>query len=74
MQTVDAIYTGGTFKPLGNVSLAENQQVRLTVQSRTNDWAAIIADLRAHRESLQAQVGILPDSTLDIRADRDRHD
>ena len=33
MNTIDAIYVGGKFEPLGTVSLSENQRVRLTIES-----------------------------------------
>jgi predicted DNA-binding antitoxin AbrB/MazE fold protein len=33
--TVDAIYSGGVFRPLGDVAVGENQRVRLTIESST---------------------------------------
>ena len=39
MKIIDAIYVSGVFKPLGQVSLPENQRVRLTVESANDDSA-----------------------------------
>jgi predicted DNA-binding antitoxin AbrB/MazE fold protein len=33
MTTVEAIYEGGVFKPLGEVNLAERQRVKLVIQT-----------------------------------------
>jgi predicted DNA-binding antitoxin AbrB/MazE fold protein len=49
-QKVDAIYTGGVLKPTRDLSLRENQRVRLiveTIEEPDGDRAAAIARLRA---------------------------
>ena len=71
---VDAIYQNGVFRPLEPVTMSENQRVALRSSpfgSRRRaglDWkeSASFADVFA------AEHGILPDSTLDIAADRMR--
>jgi predicted DNA-binding antitoxin AbrB/MazE fold protein len=73
MSIVDAIFTNGTFRPIGPVDLPENQRVRLTVEAvdRTavEKW---LAEAKAFQDELYAKYGFLPDSTPDISADRRR--
>ena len=73
MVRVDAIYRNGTFQPLGQVSLPENQRVRLEVRSldaRTvSEW---LRDARRLREDIANRNGPLPDSSTDIASDRSR--
>ncbi len=33
--TIEAIYSGGVFRPLGDVSIADNQRVLLTIETST---------------------------------------
>ena len=75
MNVVDAVFSQGVFKPLGNVTLAENQRVRLTVepaeQSSSQDWLKSVVEFQRR---IMAQTGHLPDSTPIIAADRRRHE
>jgi predicted DNA-binding antitoxin AbrB/MazE fold protein len=73
MTHIDAIYQGGVFRPLEPVGFAENQRVSLSVEAvRQVDALAWIEDVSRFREQVAARCGILPDSTLDIAADRGR--
>lgn len=75
MTAIDAVYADGAFRPLTAVDLPENQRVRLSVEvppdhkQAVADWLAAAAALR---EQIAAHVGILPDCTADIAADRRR--
>jgi predicted DNA-binding antitoxin AbrB/MazE fold protein len=70
---LDAIYQNGVFRPLEPVGLKENQRVSLSVEAtRREDALAWIEDVSRFREEVAARSGILPDSTLDIAADRMR--
>ena len=73
MNQVEAIYQNGTFKPLENVGLPENQRVRLSVQvletSDAQDW---LARVQLRQQQIIAQHGCFPDSTPDIAGDRRR--
>ena len=40
MSSVEAIYVGGVFRPLGEVGIPENQRVRLTIESSPPTTAA----------------------------------
>lgn len=73
--TIDAVYSGGTLHPVGTVDLPENQRVRLaiehvTVAPKAVDVMAWLEEARAFHKKLAERVGILPDSTADIRACR----
>ena len=49
-QKVEAVYTGGVLKPTRELSLKDNQRVRLTVETRdepSGDRQAAIARLKA---------------------------
>lgn len=73
MTRVDAIYQDGVFRPLGPVGLEENQRVALSVETlRQEDALAWLEETDRLRNGLAAKYGILPDSTLDIAADRAR--
>ena len=75
MSTVEAIYAGGVFKPLGEVSVPENQRVRLTIEPATAAHAGNWFDeVRRFQQQIISQHGVLPDSTLEIAADRRRHE
>jgi predicted DNA-binding antitoxin AbrB/MazE fold protein len=75
MKTVEAIYTGGVFKPMEQVTMPENQRVRLTIEptepSESSGWLDAV---REFQRQLVASHGVLPDSTPDIAADRRRHE
>ena len=75
MSTVEAIYSDGVFKPLGQVMLPENQRVRLTIEPATalpsESWLEAV---RQFQSQVVARHGILPDSTPEIAADRRRHE
>ncbi len=76
MTTVEAVYQGGVFKPVGPVDLPENQQVRLTVESvepvNRENAAEWLAALKRRHEEWLATRPPLPDSTPDIAEDRRR--
>ena len=71
--TIDAIFTGGLFKPINAIDLPENQQVRLFISPREPLSAAEwLTAAREHRRNMEARHGILPDSMEEIRANRYR--
>jgi predicted DNA-binding antitoxin AbrB/MazE fold protein len=79
MTTVEAVYQGGAFKPLGEVKLAENQRVKLFVEPQmaeqtpeafTPEWFERMGAF--HREIIERNGGPLPDSTPLIATDRRR--
>ena len=76
MTQVDAIYQNGVFKPLQDVSLPENQRVRLSVQpveaGDVQAWLAGLAGVEERQQRIIAERGYFPDSTLDIAEDRRR--
>jgi hypothetical protein len=70
--TVDAVFSGGLFRPLGQVTLPENSHVKLTIQPippSVSEWLARTATLR---EEMFAKYGYYLDSTEIISADRRR--
>lgn len=77
--TVDAVYSGGVLRPLGDVNLSENQRVRLTIApplpeprplpAQVAEW---MAEAAALREEMFAKYGYSYDSTEIIAADRRR--
>jgi predicted DNA-binding antitoxin AbrB/MazE fold protein len=76
MTSIEAIYQGGAFKPVGPVDLPDNQRVRLHVEpvppvrpEEVREWLAALK--RRHEEWLATRPP-LPDSTPDIREDRYR--
>jgi predicted DNA-binding antitoxin AbrB/MazE fold protein len=71
MTTIEAVYSGGVFKPVDTVDLPENQRVRIYIESRDAlSVTEFLAAAREHRRSMEAQHGLLPDSTEIIRANR----
>ena len=59
MTTIEAIYQGGVFKPLGEVKLLENQRVKITVEPeapamtpKTPEW---LARAQAHQREFVAE-------------------
>ena len=75
MNTVEAIYLGGVFKLLDPVTIADNQRVRLTIESTQPSTSRAWLDaVREFQRQIVASHGILPDSTPDIAADRCRHE
>ena len=76
MQSIEAIYQNGVFKPMENVDLPDNQRVRLQVQPCPgpipSDVQAWLDELKRVRESLAAKYGQFDDSTLLIAEDRRR--
>ena len=71
MPQVDAIYQNGVFRPLGTVEVTENQHVHLNIEPAKGQdaktWLEVVKQF--HQEFIQRK-GSLPDSTLDIAADR----
>lgn len=73
MSQVDAIYQNGVFKPLGEVNVAENQRVHLTIEPLpAQNVAEWLEGVRQLQERIVAERGYFPDSTQDIAADRAR--
>ena len=74
MQTIEAIYQGGVFKPLSEVQLPENERVVLTVQDepKKEDPIAWFKRMQIAHDLFVAERGYLPDSTPDIAEDRMR--
>ena len=72
MNTIDAIFQNGVFRPAAPVALAENQRVRLQIEPIAADPVTWFAEMRQAREQLAAKYGAFPDSTPDIAADRRR--
>jgi|tagenome__1003787_1003787.scaffolds.fasta_scaffold8695516_1 predicted DNA-binding antitoxin AbrB/MazE fold protein len=71
--TVEAVYQGGVFKPVGPVDLPENQRVQLDVRPMTADAIrAWLEEARKLQEELRAKYGTFPDSTPQIAEDRRR--
>lgn len=73
MPQVDAVFQNGVFKPLDSVEVTENQRVRLNFEPANGPAAKSWLDAvkKFQRDFIQRK-GILPDSTLDIAADRQR--
>lgn len=72
---IEAVYQGGVFKPLSEVSFQENQRVRLSIQPvDTNDIAAWLAEVQRLQQQIIGKRGYFPDSTADIRSDRCREE
>ncbi len=75
MTTVEAIYTSGVFRPLGQVTLPENQRVRLIIEAAEGSGVGPWLDaVREFHRQLLANHGVLPDSTPEIAANRHRHE
>jgi predicted DNA-binding antitoxin AbrB/MazE fold protein len=71
MPQVEAIYQEGVFKPLGQVGLPDSQRVLLTIQPlEARDIRAWLDSVQELHRQITDQCGVLPDSTLDIAADR----
>ena len=73
LATVDAVFAGGVFRPLGDVSTTENQRVRLTIQPMNtpaqSDWLTEVTDFQ---RQVTDRHGTLPDCAPQIAADRQR--
>jgi predicted DNA-binding antitoxin AbrB/MazE fold protein len=68
--TIDAIYTGGVFKPLQKVEIPENQRVQIDIRPSVSEIDAWIEGTRQLHERILARSGVLPDSTPLIAEDR----
>ena len=71
---IDAVFTGGQFRPVDEVDLPENTRVRLTVtpQPPPHHLDELMARLNAHRQELFEKYGYFTDTTEIIAADRRR--
>jgi predicted DNA-binding antitoxin AbrB/MazE fold protein len=73
MTTVEAIFQGGAFRPVGPVDLPENQRVRLSISpvspAAAPEW---VDEMRRERERVAAAYGPFPDTTALIAEDRRR--
>jgi predicted DNA-binding antitoxin AbrB/MazE fold protein len=78
MFTVEAVYQGGVFRPIGEVKLEENQRVRLVIEPEKPpmtpaELQAWLEQIRAFRQKIyDRNGGPLPDSALSIAEDRMR--
>lgn len=73
MSTIEAIYQGGVFKPLGEVTLHENQRVQLHVHPiEEKDVRAWLERVNHRHQQIIETQGYFPDSTPDMAADRAR--
>jgi predicted DNA-binding antitoxin AbrB/MazE fold protein len=77
MNDDDAVFRHGAFQPLGPVTVREDERVRLHIKTAdSRDYASEAMDWLRAVEALQASVrqrrGDLPDSSIDIAADRAR--
>jgi predicted DNA-binding antitoxin AbrB/MazE fold protein len=71
MNIVDAVYRRGVFEPLQPVKLAEDQHVRLTIESPpVKAWQAWLQRVRERHAEFGKRNGVLPDSTPGIAEDR----
>lgn len=61
-KSIDAIYEGGVFKPLGPVSLSESQQVRLIIEPPTEDTRQWVIEHLKSLGHLQGQPLVSVDS------------
>ncbi|MBU4273070.1 MAG: antitoxin family protein [Planctomycetes bacterium] len=69
----EAVYQDGVFRPLTPVTLQENQRVSLEIKTVEQEEAlAWLEKVSESRRRFAAEHGLLPDSTLDIAADRMR--
>jgi predicted DNA-binding antitoxin AbrB/MazE fold protein len=67
MSTVDAIYSGGVFRPLNEVPIAENQCVRLTIETApVGEVSSWLAAVQQFQTDVIDRHGVLPDSTPEI--------
>jgi predicted DNA-binding antitoxin AbrB/MazE fold protein len=73
MTTVEAIYEGGVFRPVGPVRLPDRQRVQLSITpvapATGPEW---LDELRRERERVAAAYGPFPDTTALIAEDRRR--
>ncbi len=73
MTRVEAVYEHGVFRPLGPIDLPENQRVAISVEPLSQDSiVAWLKETERLRNSIAAECGVLPDSTIDIAEDRAR--
>ena len=70
---VDAIVENGMLRPLQQLPFAEQQRVRVRVETiasaNVSEW---LATVEKHQRSVIQRVGTLPDTTEDISNDRNR--
>ena len=73
MSQVDAVFRKGVFEPLDRVDLRENERVRLVFQPVVGaDLAAWLRSVEPLHRQILHRSGPLPDSSVDIAADRTR--
>ena len=73
MAAIDAIYQNGVFRPLEDVPFAENERVRLSVQTMDRDDArSWLERVRQRQQRILARRGHFSDSALEIAEDRQR--
>jgi predicted DNA-binding antitoxin AbrB/MazE fold protein len=72
--TIEAVFSGGVLRPLGDVNLQENQRVRLTVVplSLPPQFAQWLRETAAFRQECYEKYGYFPDSAETVAADRRR--
>ena len=73
MSHVEAIYRGGVFQPLEPVNLCEEQRVQLSFEPANGQTPlAWLNQLTATQAAIVERQGVLPDSSAEIAADRQR--
>jgi predicted DNA-binding antitoxin AbrB/MazE fold protein len=73
MSRVDAVYRHGVFEPLQPVNLREEQRVQLSFDPTGSEAAsAWLSRVQAMQVAIVQREGPLPDSAIDIAADRRR--
>ena len=73
--TVEAVYSGGVFKPLEKVDIRENERVVLDfapmhVTPQSHEVEKWLETIRVLQKQIVVTSGILPDSTAELAEDR----
>jgi predicted DNA-binding antitoxin AbrB/MazE fold protein len=73
MSQIKAVYRHGVFEPLDPVNLREDEQVQLRIESSSSTILSFwLEQVQALQSTILRRQGTLPDSTVDIAADRTR--
>lgn len=70
--SIQAIFQSGVFKPLNEVSVKENQRVRLEILPDNAEIAPWLARVQIVQNQIKARAGEMPDSSPLIAEDRQR--
>ncbi len=73
MNVISTQFTGGVFVPLEPVEIEEGTKIQVQIRSQSDlDWKEWMKSAAINRQKIMDRVGVLPDSTPEIRADRYR--